>query len=110
MQRVTRPTAWFVYLVRTHAGALYTGITTDVDRRVAMHASARGAKCLRGRGTLELAYSRRIGDRALASRAEYAIKRLKKPEKEGLVDAAPTRRRLLRMLGVTGTRSTRSHD
>ena len=106
MQRVIPSTVWFVYLVRTHAGALYTGITTDVDRRVAMHASARGAKYLRGRGTLELAYSRRIGDRSLASRAEHAIKRLSKVQKESLVDAAPTRRRLLRMLAVTGTPST----
>jgi len=71
-----------VYLVRCADGSLYTGITTDVDRRVGEHAgSARGARYLRGRGPLKIVYQRVIGDRGLASRIEARVKRLPHAEK-----------------------------
>ena len=76
---------WHVYLIRCADGSLYTGITTDVERRLAEHRAGKGAKYLRGRGPLELAYSRPIGDRAAASREEARIKRLSKAAKETLV-------------------------
>ena len=76
---------WHVYLIRCGDGSLYTGITTDVERRLAEHRAGKGAKYLRGRGPLELAYSRPIGDRAAASREEARIKRLSKAAKETLV-------------------------
>ena len=76
---------WHVYLIRCADGSLYTGITTDVERRLAEHRAGKGAKYLRGRGPLELAYSRPIGDRAATSREEARIKRLSKTTKEALI-------------------------
>jgi putative endonuclease len=92
---------WSVYLIRTASGALYTGIARDVDRRVEQHTANRGAKCLRGRGPLILVYQRRIGDRALASRVEHAVKRLNKADKEALVAVGPSRRRLLQTMEIS---------
>jgi putative endonuclease len=91
---------WSLYVIRTHAGALYTGIAKDVDRRIDAHRTTRGAKYLRGRGPLALVYQRKIGDRSLASRVEYALKQLNKAEKEALIAARPSRRRLLRTLDL----------
>ncbi|MCB1790708.1 MAG: GIY-YIG nuclease family protein [Gammaproteobacteria bacterium] len=76
---------WYLYLVRCHDGSLYTGISTDVDRRLSMHAGNRGARRLRGRGPLHLVYARAIGDRSLASRIEYRVKRLSREDKERLI-------------------------
>lgn len=76
---------WHVYLIRCADGSLYTGITTDIARRLAEHRAGKGAKYLKGRGPLALAYSRPIGDRATASREEARIKKLSKLQKEGLI-------------------------
>ena len=93
---------WHLYLVRTASGALYTGISTDVDRRLQEHGSDRalGAKCLRARGPLALAYRAEIGSRSLALQAEHRIKRLPKRAKESLVLACPTPSALLEQLGL----------
>jgi putative endonuclease len=48
---------WFLYLVRTADNALYTGITTDVARRFLQHQTGKGAKALRGKGELQLAFT-----------------------------------------------------
>src|SRR5260221_2690619 len=78
---------WSVYVVRRRDGALYTGISTDVRRRIAEHAAARGrgAKALRGRGPLRLVFQRTLGTRGFALRVESAINRLPKARKEQLV-------------------------
>ena len=76
---------WFLYLVRTADNALYTGITTDVARRFLQHQTGKGAKALRGKGELQLAFSAPVGDRSLALRLEYRIKQLTKRQKERLV-------------------------
>jgi putative endonuclease len=77
---------WSVYMLRCADGSLYTGIATDVPRRVAEHgAGAKGAKYLRGRGPLKLVFERAVGDRSLATRAELRIKRLSKDAKEALI-------------------------
>lgn len=77
---------WSIYMVRCRDGSLYTGIATDVARRFADHQSGKGAKYLRGRGPLELAFKKRIGSRSLALKIERLIKRLPKDKKEGLVE------------------------
>ena len=74
-------TPWFLYLIRTADNKLYTGITTDVERRYQQHQSGKGAKALRGKGEL----SAPVGDRSLALRAEYRVKQLTKRQKERLV-------------------------
>src|SRR5690606_3424149 len=77
---------WFIYLVRSRPGHLYTGITTDVERRLREHAGgSAGARSLRGKGPLSLAYSAPAGDRSRASRLEAAIKKLDRRAKERLV-------------------------
>lgn len=78
-----------MYLVRMNSGDLYTGIATDVARRFQEHQSdsGKGAKCLRGKGPLELAFELEIGTRSLASKAEYALKRWSKHRKEELLES-----------------------
>jgi len=76
---------WYLYLVRCSDGSLYTGISTDVERRFAAHVANRGARRLRGRGPLELVYSRALGDRSLASRVEHRVKQLNRSDKERLI-------------------------
>ncbi len=76
-----------LYIVRCADGVLYTGIATDVGKRLAEHASGpRGAKFLRGRGPLQLVFSEVVGDRARATRLEYRVKRLKRTQKLALID------------------------
>ena len=75
-----------LYIVRCADGTLYTGIATDVGKRVAEHeAGPRGAKYLRGRGPLQLVFSAAAGDRARASRLEYRVKRLSRTQKLALI-------------------------
>ncbi|WP_273208303.1 GIY-YIG nuclease family protein [Marinobacter subterrani] len=77
---------WFVYMVRTARGALYTGITTDVNRRFQEHQAGtpKGARSLRGKGPLELVFSAVAGDRSRASKLEWHIKQWPRPRKEAL--------------------------
>lgn len=80
------PPDWSLYMVRTAGGALYTGITTDVERRLTEHRQgARGARALRGRGPLTLAFVQRVMDRRQALQLEWHIKQLSKSRKEDLV-------------------------
>lgn len=75
-----------LYLVRCRDGSLYTGIATDVQRRLSEHSgNGRGAKYLRGRGPLELVFVYPVGDRSLASRVERLVKQLPRVQKEHLV-------------------------
>jgi len=73
---------WWLYCVRTHKGHLYTGITTDVERRFEQHCKGTGAKALKGKGPLTLVISAKVGDRSQASKLEYQFKQLSKSEKE----------------------------
>jgi len=76
---------WSVYLVRCGDGSLYTGIATDVERRLDEHRAGRGARYVRGRGPLRLALQRTVGDRALALRVEARVKKLPRTRKEELI-------------------------
>ena len=76
---------WYVYMLRCGDGTLYTGVTDDVERRLAAHRAGKGAKYPRGRGPLELVYQEQVPDKSAALRREYQIKRLPKQEKEGLI-------------------------
>ena len=76
---------WYVYILRCGDGTLYTGITTDVPRRLQMHRSGRGAKYTRGRQPLELAYTEVCDDHSQALKREWQIKQLPRAEKEKLI-------------------------
>ncbi|HPI93899.1 MAG TPA: GIY-YIG nuclease family protein [Deltaproteobacteria bacterium] len=75
---------WHLYLIRTMEGSLYTGITTDVQRRYREHLDQGGkaAHYLRAHKPLCLAFSQIIGDRSLALKVERRFKRLSKKIKE----------------------------
>ena len=80
---------WCVYLLRCADGSLYAGITTDLERRVAEHNTGKtGAKYTRSRRPVSLVWSESATDRAAASRAEHALRRLSRKEKESLITAA----------------------
>ncbi len=77
---------WTVYILRTAGEMLYTGITTDVDRRLEEHAGCgKGARSLRGKGPLELVYRLPARDRSEASRLEARIKKLSRADKLRLI-------------------------
>jgi len=90
---------WSLYLIRTHQGNLYTGITTDVTRRLSEHAAGKlGAKSLRSKGPLTLVYQVELGDRSLASKAEYGVKKLPKSKKEQIIEQNLSKTDLLALL------------
>ena len=72
-------------MVRCSNGALYTGITNELDRRIAAHNSGRGAKYTAAFGPVRLVWKRRRADRSAASRLEAAIKRLGRRGKERII-------------------------
>jgi len=96
------PRPWHLYLIRTARGTLYTGITTDVPRRLDQHlgAGSRASKYLRAHAPAKLVYQLRIGTHSLALRTEHRIKRLAKSEKERIVAVQPRLRTLLRLLEI----------
>ena len=103
MNKTIRAPRWHVYIVRTRDGTLYTGITTDVERRLAEHRAdgGRGARYLRGREPLEIVYLRKVGDRRLALRVEWRLKRRPRADTQAIVSGRLSRRALLRRLGVS---------
>lgn len=77
---------WSVYVIRCADNSLYTGISTDVERRLRQHNEGQvGARYLRGRAPLELVFTQPVGDRSCASRVEYRLKKLSKEDKEHLL-------------------------
>ena len=76
---------WYLYMVRCRNGNLYTGITTDVDSRLADHRANKGAKYLRGRGPLKLVFKKQIGEKGRALKIERKVKNLPRHKKETLV-------------------------
>jgi len=77
--------SWTVYLARCSDGTLYTGVTTDPERRLAEHNSGCGASYTRSRVPVVLVYWESAPDRSGALRRERAIKRLTRAQKEQLV-------------------------
>ncbi len=75
---------WQVYIILCSDDSLYTGITTDVDRRYAQHLAGTGAKYFRGRSPRRLVYLEGGHDRSSASRREAQIKRLRPVDKRRL--------------------------
>jgi len=78
---------WYLYVVRCRDGALYTGISTDIDRRLAEHRGGgdAGSKYLKGRAPLTLLFQKRLGSRSLALKVENRVKKLSKAKKEKMI-------------------------
>ena len=79
---------WFVYVLRCADGSLYTGITTDLDRRCRQHNAGTASRYTRGRRPTRLVYHEALASRSLALRRELAIKALSKRQKEALIRQA----------------------
>ena len=79
--------SWFVYILRCADNSLYTGVTTDISKRLDQHNGIlkNGAKYTRARQPVTLVYQETLASRSLACQREAVIKRLKKTEKEQLI-------------------------
>lgn len=81
-------TEWFVYMVRCADGTLYTGIATDVARRLEEHNAGErsAARYTRGRRPVRLVYKEAVDSRSAAARREHHIKRMTRQQKEALLE------------------------
>ena len=76
---------WYLYILKCGDGTLYTGIATDVQKRLEMHRSGKGAKYTRGRGPLELVHSEECENHSQALKRECEVKKLTKDQKRQLI-------------------------
>lgn len=77
--------SWFVYMIEASDSSLYTGITTDLERRFKQHADGVGAKYFHGRCPIKFVYTENAENRSDASRREAQIKKLTREQKLQLV-------------------------
>jgi len=80
-----KPSIWYLYIVQTRFGHWYTGITTNVEKRLVTHQTGKGAKNLKGKGPLVLIHQQQVGTKSEASKLEWQIKKLTRPQKEDYV-------------------------
>lgn len=77
---------YYLYILKCADKTLYTGITTDLDRRLMEHnTSKKGAKYTSARQPVEIVYSKRFKNRSNASKEEARIKKLTKAEKLAMI-------------------------
>ena len=82
---------WNVYIVRCRDNSCYTGITTDIQRRLIEHNSPRGgAKYTRARQPVALIYHEQVSSRSAAAKREHQIKQMSHSAKEALADSDKT--------------------
>lgn len=81
-----------VYMLRCCDGTLYTGWTNDIERRLSSHSRGTGAKYTRGRRPVTLVYLEKLPDKSAALKREAAIKKMKRPQKESLIQIFSARR------------------
>ncbi len=80
------PETTYCYIARCVDGSLYTGITSNLERRIEIHNAGRGSRYTRGRLPISIVYFERLRNRSEALRREAEIKRLRKVAKERLVN------------------------
>ena len=78
---------WYLYVLQCSDGTYYTGVTTDVKRRLNEHNnSSRGSKYTKTRRPVKLIYFSEFENRSSAQKAEYRFKKLKREQKERAID------------------------
>lgn len=83
-----KTTTWFVYIIEADDHSLYTGISTDVERRFQEHCGdINGAKYFNGRKPVEVVYREGGHNRSTASKRESEIKKLSRQQKQDLISA-----------------------
>ncbi|BBB29003.1 GIY-YIG nuclease family protein [Neptunomonas japonica] len=87
MSTLPNTSTWYIYMLLCADGSLYTGITTDCDRRLKEHNESNklGAKYTRPRRPVALAWSEEVASRSLASKREYQIKQYSRAKKLALI-------------------------
>ncbi|MEQ6389474.1 GIY-YIG nuclease family protein [Bacillaceae bacterium S4-13-58] len=75
----------FVYILQCKDDTYYTGYTNDLENRLEVHASGKGAKYTRGRGPFKLVYTQQFPTKELAMQEEYRIKKLSRAQKIELI-------------------------
>ena len=78
--------SWVLYILSCKDGTLYTGITNDLEKRLAAHSAGKGAKYTKGRGPFVLRYLEQCEDHSAALQRELQVKRLTRKEKEQLCE------------------------
>jgi putative endonuclease len=78
--------SWFLYIIRCADGSLYTGISTDVARRIEKHNAGKGASYTKGRGPVQLILQEGPLTESFARKCESAIKKLTRKEKEAFIE------------------------
>lgn len=71
----------YFYVLLCRDGSFYAGYTNDLERRIKLHNEGKGAKYTRGRGPVQLVFSREFADKSAALKAEYQFKQLSRPKK-----------------------------
>lgn len=80
--------SWFLYIIQCNDSSLYTGITTDIDRRLKEHNTKKGAFYTRNKTPVKLVYQESLAGQSEARKREAAIKGLNRKEKLALVGLA----------------------
>ena len=80
---------WLVYLLRCRDGSLYTGITNDLSKRLAVHAAGKASRYTRSRLPVSLAYTEPQPSKSRALKREAAIKKLSRRQKDALIGTTP---------------------
>jgi putative endonuclease len=76
---------YYVYILECKDGSLYTGITTDVERRFKEHQEGVGSHYTKARKAKKIVYTEEVANRSLASKREVAIKKMSREQKKQLI-------------------------
>lgn len=77
----------YVYILECADGTLYTGYTTDIDRRVTEHNDGSGAKYTRGRTPVTVVHTETFTSKSVAMQREYELKQLSRTAKEAVIES-----------------------
>lgn len=77
---------WYLYIILTKKNKLYTGITTDLDKRFKQHKDKKGAKFFYSDYPIKIVYTESFCSRSLASKREIEVKKLTRKQKEKLIN------------------------
>ncbi len=98
---------WYLYIVLCSDASLYTGITTNIKRRIRAHNTGRGAKYTKGRGPVELVHMRMFSNRSDASKAESKVKKLSRKKKIELIKTIAMPGELVELTGRSTVKKQR---
>jgi len=82
---IIHPMPWFLYVVKCHDTSLYTGITTDIPRRLKEHNAKKGAFYTKNKLPVELVYQEAMANQSEARKREVEIKKLTRKQKLELI-------------------------